>query len=79
MNPVIQKRLEGRRIQVFRAFEKALKGKKSARLSFTDIAREVGCDRKTVTYHYRVLLAEGLIGVKDGKMFLIRHRRKRKL
>lgn len=73
MNHIIRKCLEGKRIAIYRAMEAHLHGKKSARLNFSDIAREVGCSRKTVTYHYRVLRDKGFIGVtKDGKLFLIR-------
>ena len=40
------------------------------RVNFEEAARQIGCSRSTVTRNVGKLLAAGILGVEDGKLFL---------
>lgn len=73
MIPILRNRLEKPRVKIFRIFERELKNGRR-RLNFSAIAREIGVSRQTVVYHYNALRKDGLIGVDNGRMYLIRKR-----
>ena len=40
------------------------------RISYDDLARRLRCSRSTISYNMGKLMSSGLIGIKDGKLYL---------
>lgn len=77
MTPKVRKILEGKKLLIYRIFERELKGYGRKRIDFNDVAREVGCSRKTVSYHYKQFKKKGLVEVQNGEMLIPSRRQKK--
>ncbi len=77
MNRTIQNRLRSRKERVYRALDVRLKNGAHARLSYDEIALEIGCARSTVSYHIRKFLKQDLVKIDNqGKLYIPATRRK---
>lgn len=64
-------KLTVKRLQVFKAISKEL-GDRKARVDYEKIAREVGMTYNGVKYAVGGLLKAKLLGVEDGKLYVIK-------
>ena len=60
-----------RRLKVFQAISKEL-GDRSARIDYNDLGRKVGMSYNGVNYAVGGLLRAQLLGVKNGKLYVIK-------
>lgn len=60
-----------RRLKVFKAIQKKL-GDTTARVDYDEIAKEVGMSRNGVKYAVGGLLKAKLLGVSNGKLFVVK-------
>lgn len=69
-NTVTEMRLETYAMRLYGVLCGALSDG-ARRLDYDDLAARVGCSRSAVRYNVGKLLSAGMIGTRDGKLYLV--------